>query len=430
LPCAIVKHDSFKERGLMMRSRGLIYVGLGLAALMVWPGCAEKDESIAEPDTVPPVIADIAETDGRVAWTTDEDCTCVLLCGTSQGVYRHYGYNVYDGGMAHYVDLIDVDPGQYYFKVIATDLFGNVTTSEEVAFEIDVVPETDNMELTMVDVGWGDCHFLIFPSGTTVMVDAGNGDDPDYPHTADVFAFLNAKGISGPSGIDYMIATHSHADHYRGFLSLISLYDEAVFLGPAGAFYPVWEVLGEDLDESGVARDSLSEGQTNETTEFLKWDEEHGVDVRILSAGAGTAYQSGDWDDRVNCDSPVIRITYGMVDIMLNGDAEDFVEQRMVKTYGNQLDCEILKVGHHANDDASSEEFIRLATPRVGLVPNSLEENDGVFDQTTINLLREYKVDYYVSDRAYRNAGRYDEPLDGNVTVTTDGESFIVHSWK
>ena len=102
----------------------------------------------------------------------------------------------------------------------------------------------------------------------------------------------------------------------------------------------------------------------------------------------------------------------------------------MVKTYGNALDCEILKVGHHANNDASSEEFISVATPRVGLIPNSLAENPGVFDQSVIDLLREYSVDYYVSGFAYRNASRSDDPQDGHVTVTTDGETFTVWTWK
>ena len=118
------------------------------------------------------------------------------------------------------------------------------------------------------------------------------------------------------------------------------------------------------------------------------------------------------------------------MDFLLTGDAEDFVEQRMIKTYGNELDCDILKVGHHGNSDATSEEFLRIVTPRVGLISNSLAENDGVFDESVLKLLREYNVDYYTTDRAYPNAGRYDDVMHGNISVVTDGESYIVFVWK
>jgi len=59
-----------------------------------------------------------------------------------------------------------------------------------------------------------------------------------------------------------------------------------------------------------------------------------------------------------------------------------------------------------------------------------MAENDGVFDQSVITLLRDYSVDYYVSDRTYMNAGRYDVARDGHVAVTTDGETYAVSSWE
>jgi beta-lactamase superfamily II metal-dependent hydrolase len=236
--------------------------------------------------------------------------------------------------------------------------------------------------------------------------------------------------VKFPSGVDYMIATHAHRDHYGVFLSLIPLYNGTVFLAPADASESVWGHVGGVLDKHNVTRWGLVEGQSNTDTGFLQWDEEHEVQVEVLSAGAGRFYTSGEEDDRINSDSAVLKVSYGQVDFLYTGDAEDFVEQRMVKAYGKRLDCEVLKVGHHGNDDATSEEFLTWVTPRIGLIPNSLEENDGVFDQSVINLLREYNVDYFVSDRAYLNAGRFDDPDHGNITVTTDGETFIVRSWN
>ena len=405
----------------------LLLIACGAVAFC---GCADKDLSVYDPDITPPAISGLSHSSGTVSWLSDETCFCVLTYGTRQGVYHHYGYSVADGGRAHHVDLLDVGPGLYYARVIATDEAGNTSTSDEMTLEVTSALQRDNLVYTMVDVGWGDCHFLEFPGGTTVLIDAGYGALGEYPHSADLFEFLNARGIQAPDGIDYMIGTHDHGDHFGGFLCLIPVYNNTFFLGPAMAYSSVFESVGDVLSSVDVPWDSLSAGQTNESTDLLKWDEEHGIKVKVLSAGAGSLMDPQEADDAINNDSIVLKLTYGAVDILLNADAEEFAEHLMLKTYGNELDCEVLKVGHHANDDASSKEFLEIATPRVGFISNSMEENDGVFDQAVINALKDFSVDYFVTDRAYRNAGRYDEAEHGNLTLTTDGETFVVWAWQ
>jgi competence protein ComEC len=284
----------------------------------------------------------------------------------------------------------------------------------------------------MLDVGWGDCLFLEFPSGTTVMVDAGSASDYcGADHRRDIDTFLSNKGIASPSGISYMIATHDHCDHYGGFpRNLLTRYHDTVFLAPELASRSVWQRVDADLEARDIEHHGLVEGQTSENTAFLNWDPAHGVRVRVLSAGAGRLSGEGQSSGAINCDSAVLKVTYGLVDLLLTGDAEEFVENRLLASYRDQLGCEVLKVAHHGNDDATSGPFLNAVRPRVGLVSNSLAENDGVLDQSVINLLGEYRVDYYVTDRAYINAGRGDEPRHGNLTVTTDGETFAVSSWE
>jgi competence protein ComEC len=402
-----------------------------LAGLLLLAGCADKDFSGPTPD-LPPEISDIAETEGGVTWATNEDCTCVLLYGTSQGVYDHYGYSVFDGATTHGTDVIDVAAGTYYFRVMATDKAGNVAVSPETAFTLVEVPSPDKVILTMVDVGWGDCLFLEFPSGTTVMIDAGSATTYcGANHKPDVDAFLSARGISTPSGISYVVATHDHCDHYGGLPgNILRKYYDTVFLAPELASRSVWSRVASDLAARDIEHYGLAEGQTSENSTFLAWDPSHGVEVKVLSAGAGRLIGEGDASDPINSDSAVLKVTFGLVDFLLTGDAETFVENRMMAAYESDLPCEVLKVAHHGNDDATSSYFLDAVQPRVGLISNSFAENDGVFDQSVINVLRGHEVDYYVTDRVYMNAGRTDEPQHGNVTVTTDGETFVVSSWE
>jgi beta-lactamase superfamily II metal-dependent hydrolase len=420
------------------------YVGLVIMiSAVAFTGCAEKDTTYFEVDTTPPLLTGASETEGGIAWTTDEACNCVLLYGSRKGTYNHYAYSVNDGGRDHYVGILDVEPGRYYVRVVATDRAGNSSTSEEMIFDINEVPETECLVYTMVDVGWGDCHFLEFPNGTTVMVDAGFGKIGEYPHDLDVFSFLDARGLTGKSDIDYMILTHAHADHYGGFIDLLGFYRPSAFMGPAEAYSDVWDIsfgtsgtLEERLDDIGVPKDSLRTGQTSSNCDFLDWDPEHGIEVEVLSSGAGllvppdVADDEGDEGSLTNNDSVVLMITLEDVDILLAADAEEFAEQLMVKSYERRLDCDVLKVGHHGSYSSSSDKFLEFTTPRVGLIPNSMAENPGVFSQTVLNSLLGRGIDYYASDHAYRNPGRYDDPLDGNLSVTTDGTTFTVWSWK
>jgi len=415
-----------------MRSNvGMRWVGLlAIAGLAAFVGCAAKDDTLSGVDTDAPVVSSIVEEGGRVSWDTDEAARCVLLYGSRTGDYKHYGYSVYDGGRAHYVDLIDIEPGTYYFRIMAADRAGNSVTTGEMSYEVSEVPATENLRYTMVDVGWGDCHFLEFPNGTSVMVDAGYGNLGEYPHAADVDQFLSARGVIAPAGIDYMVCTHAHADHYGYFLGLLPRFPQTHFLAPGESYSSVWDQLDDVLTSPSTMKDSLADGQTNQTVDFLKWDEEHGVEVKVLSSGAGRFVSPEQSSDPINNDSAVLKITFGDVDIILGADAEDFVEQRMVKAYGAQMDVEVFKVGHHANNDASSEEYLKALSARVGFISNSLEENPGVFDQEIIDRLRANGVDYYVSDRAYMNGARNDEAVHGHLSLVTDGETYTVWSWK
>jgi competence protein ComEC len=397
-----------------------------VAALVLAAGCAERNPSVLIPDTIPPVASNLAYAASRVSWVTDETANCVLLYGSARGDYDHYGYNVGDGGTNHYVDLIDIGTGTYYFKVMATDRAGNASYSAETTLTLTGTPAAEVMVYTMIDVGWGDSHFLEFPGGTKVLIDAGSSE-----HAGDVSSFLNTKQIAKPSGITYMIGTHAHADHYGGFRgSVLVFYNDTEFLAPERPSISVWPYLNDFLVPEGIPTHGLAEGQTNDNTEFLNWDPAHGVKVKVLSAGAGRLANPAQGVDSVNCDSAVLKVSYGAVDFLLTGDAEEFTEDLMVKDHGQELGCEVLKVAHHGNDDATSELFLARVRPRVAMISNSLAENDGVFKQSVINVLRQYGADYYVTDRVYMNAARNAEPRYGNVTVTTDGLTYVVGSWK
>ena len=49
------------------------------------------------------------------------------------------------------------------------------------------------------------------------------------------------------------------------------------------------------------------------------------------------------------------------------GDAPESLERQIIKEHPN-LDCDILKAGHHGSDTSSCEEFLKCVTPEVAIL--------------------------------------------------------------
>jgi beta-lactamase superfamily II metal-dependent hydrolase len=77
------------------------------------------------------------------------------------------------------------------------------------------------LEIHHINVMQGDCTLIIGPDGTTFLIDAGNTGKG----TGQVVPYLeNEVGLLPADGIDYMLATHNHADHLGGL-------DEVIYAG-------------------------------------------------------------------------------------------------------------------------------------------------------------------------------------------------------
>ena len=64
--------------------------------------------------------------------------------------------------------------------------------------------------LHFLDVGQGDSTLIELPDGKTMLVDGG---DADPAHTTYILRYIYSLGIKT---LDYLVATHSDADHTGG----------------------------------------------------------------------------------------------------------------------------------------------------------------------------------------------------------------------
>lgn len=75
-----------------------------------------------------------------------------------------------------------------------------------------------NLQIHVINVGWGASVLVKGPDGTTVLLDGGNTGKG----TNEVVPYLQSIGISAATGLDYIIAGHQHCDHTGGLDEVIN----------------------------------------------------------------------------------------------------------------------------------------------------------------------------------------------------------------
>ncbi|MBI2636705.1 MAG: hypothetical protein HYW81_00735, partial [Parcubacteria group bacterium] len=69
-----------------------------------------------------------------------------------------------------------------------------------------------------------------------------------------------------------------------------------------------------------------------------------------------------------NAASIIVKFSDGDIDFILTGDAPQAVEDELAARYGDYLDAEVLKAGHHGSNTSSSDLFLDTVTPEVAVI--------------------------------------------------------------
>lgn len=402
------------------------------AALLLAPGCSKK-----EPVEGP--IFDGSTVQGRtVSWSTSEAARAVVRYGTDPERLDHIAYPRAEGRRDraylknHAVDLLDLEMGgTYYYQLgVETRLTPQTRFSSVESFTSTVGPAQGVLTSTMVHIGFGDCHVITMPGGKRVLLDAGGGD-------AD-FAIRQYLSENGISSIDYMLATHVHMDHLGGIIG--SDQDGILQSHPPSIFYDsdvkdegsdkwAYGQLQEMLGASGVTDVVLQRYDTSSSVPALRWDPE--VEVLVLNSGTPEGYVPDGYEGTdINNESIVVRISYGDVDFVIGGDAEQEAEASMAAAFaGWDLNTEYYKASHHGLRDASSPLWVNILQPRVSFITNTAYSWDGDLDaslsQTMSTLDAVSAHAYAIDDVPLLGATRADG-IQHNVTFATDGVSYEV----
>lgn len=288
--------------------------------------------------------------------------------------------------------------------IVATQMY------EEPQDENYEIPE-GSIEYHFIDIGQGDAT-LIMVDGKAILVDTGDRGNEDREKLTSYLEKMNVTEL------EYFIATHPDSDHIGSAAYVVENYTiKNVILSPkehTTATYENFISAIETKVDSGEIQNVYIAGE-----EGLLLGDKINVgefEMTILGPVDADEYSSSD----NNNPSVVIMARWGKTKVLLTGDAEKEAELKLVEKYGAQLDCDVLKVGHHGSDSSTHPAdpdngiihgFLHYVKPEMAIISCGTGNKYGHPHKVTLDELAANNVEVHRTD------------LEGTIVLVSDGET-------
>ncbi len=256
----------------------------------------------------------------------------------------------------------------------------------------DIPLSEQKLTVHFIDVGQGDCELAQLPQGRTMLIDAG-----DNGHEQDIIDYIDGLNIRK---IDYLIATHPHADHIGGMEEIIEKYDIGeVYMPRAEATSKTFEKMLDAIESKKLPVHSAAAGRN-----IFDFD---GVKADFIYP------YEGEEHDNLNNYSAVVRLECDKTSFLFMGDAEAEAEGEIMEKGGN-VQCDVLKVGHHGSKTSSELSFLQSANPKYAIISCGENNKYGHPHKETLEKLNNIKTEVLRTD------------ILGTIKITTNGNVISV----
>ena len=230
----------------------------------------------------------------------------------------------------------------------------------------------DELRVSFIDVGQGDSEFIELPNGETMLIDAGTNETGK-----NVVDYIKSLGYTS---IDYVVGTHPHEDHIGGLDDVIKTFDiGSIYMPKITADTNTFEDVLDAAESKNLMINTAKSGVAIMNTEDLS--------IKFLAPTLDSYENTNDY-------SAVVKVVYGDTSYLFTGDAEEFSENLIT----DDVNADVLKVGHHGSSTSTSTEFLKKVSPSSAVISCGKGNSYGHPHSETLQKLADMGTAVYRTD--------------------------------
>lgn len=351
----------------------------------------------------------------------------------------------------------------FYFLVLVIGILSIKFQKKRIALLFLLCPllffiRKSEFQITMLDVGQGECIVIQNENGNVYMIDGGSTDIKGVGEKR-IIPYLKSLGVNR---IKCAFLTHSDADHINGVIEILTAMEDVLESDIKGDIKGNKSSYSGDIFIESICLPELSD-YNDKYKEIVELSNSKGVEVRFYKNGEGMVdgrlkllclapEEELDLSD-TNSHSLVFWLRYGEFDALFTGDIDAAGELRVMKnleelemvggvgkreTLGEIEELEkteglkkaetlekaeelledylldkggfeLLKISHHGSKYSSNIEFLSYLAPVHSIISSGKYNTYGHPHKEAIDSLNEVSTSIHQTS------------LDGAITIYSDG---------
>ncbi len=266
------------------------------------------------------------------------------------------------------------------------------------------------VEVTMLDVGQGDCICVQGPEHRNYLIDGGSSDVNEAGKYR-IEPFLRSRGIAE---LDYVFLSHGDLDHMSGIEEMLMRQDVGVRI--RNLVVPEKQYWDEQI------------------LKLVTMAEAYGTKVKIMEYGMelkegkmkftclGPVGKNNEEsvEGAGNAASMILHLEYDGFDMLFTGDVEKEGEERLTEVLNEiqeekNVTWEVLKTAHHGSKNSTTENFLQAVQPQYAWISAGRKNRYGHPHDLTLKRLKESGAEIYSTQQ------------NGAIAVTVRKKTMRIH---
>ncbi|MBP1949822.1 MBL fold metallo-hydrolase [Virgibacillus litoralis] len=250
-----------------------------------------------------------------------------------------------------------------------------------------------DLKVHYIDVEQADATLFQYKSNGeqyTILFDTGDWQGNEVAN------YLSAQGVSA---IDVLIVSHADADHSGQLAEVMNTFDVG----------EVWMSGNESSSQT------FQQGMKAVLASDAGYDEPRTGDTFEIGTMDITVLHPGSISGNTNEESISAKFTYGDVSFLFTGDAGRDSEMEMLNS-GNNVNADIVQLGHHGSNTSSNPAFIDAVSPEVAIYSAGADNQYGHPHAEVVSLIQNAGIKLFGTD------------VHGTIVVTTDGNDYSIQT--